>query len=682
MNLAIDTVNAELHNSLDDDTFDHIQQLVSVYAFIMYTKDVLYDCAFLFINFLVGPPVILYRLSSQFSNYVNTKVDHIRSAYPRILEWMSLAVLWYLLVIPLCSISIGITAWKLLLGVRWRFHLRKTWEFLSDIRIVTASAQENKLQAELSKLKDILHAQQLVRENNLHVEHLARESILRDEHAAKTTTLRNELAEQRRKTDIARQRSDGPRQIRKQTASKFFHPPTAATACPGIFVPTMVDRPTVSKPTKHVRNSTQTIEVTPAEHVRSSTQTIEVKPAEYVSNSTQTMEVKPAEHVSNSTQTMEVKPAYVHAATHTDSEIQPQPQQPKLQQPIPTKTATFSFSSIKAAHTIVPEPVYKRPAIETTDAGVQADSTDLVWRKDLSTQAERHDSEIAALKSSHLSERREQLRAQKERHDTETANVKLAYSNEITNLKSSQSTGVAAAQKKLALYEQEGIKLQAMVNNLSSSHAVMEAHVQGRDDENARLVTELEAAKAKVAAGASKQEVEDYVKKMQGECANQMAVKDSDCERKLKVLRTHVERSEADRKKAEADARIVPGLRQQIAKLEKQANVGQWPGLTTPSDGSRKNAAKLEQELEQAKKERDHAQAGWQHAHNAAKETGETLAACDRARLDAIAKLDEAQRDLARYKPTVMPEPSLNTAAGGKRGAQDQMTRGAGKRAR
>lgn len=502
-----------------------------------------------------------------------------------------------------------------------------------------------------------------------------------------------------------------------------------------------------------------------------------------------------AELVSNSVQTVAVKPTYVYAATAISPEIGTvgQPQQslksdptalsyspitavqirPERQQSIPTKSAALSFSSIKAVHRIVPEPVHQRPATRTIDAGVQADSTDLVSREELNTQAERHaseiaalmsshlsneqkqlehlqerhdteiarvhssytseitafrttqgelkarierheseiaaltlshsieianlkssteekvkvqskrhDSEITALKSSHLSDRREQLRAQKERHDTEIADVRSAYSTEITNLKSSQSPDVVAAQEKLALYEQEGIKLQATVNSISSSYAAMEARVQSRDNENARLSTELEAAKAKVAAGASQQEVEEYVKNLQRECANQLAVKDDNCGRKLKALKDHLERSEADRKKAEADARVVPGLRHQISRLEGKVNKGTWPGLTTPSNGSMKNSAALRAELKQAEFDRDENRRCW-------KRDSDKMKVFEQEKLAAMAEVGKLETDNARYLEalgigarTIVAAPTVNAAAGNKRGAEDQMSSGVGKRAR
>ena len=114
---------------------------------------ILLDCLMLFIIFIICPPITFYWRSLRFQSFINTKVGNLRSAYPRIREYTYITVLWYLLVIPLCSISISIAAWKLLLGIRWRFMLEKTYGVLSDIRIVTTPTQESKLQAELSRQK-------------------------------------------------------------------------------------------------------------------------------------------------------------------------------------------------------------------------------------------------------------------------------------------------------------------------------------------------------------------------------------------------------------------------------------------------------------------------------------------------------------------------------------------------
>ena len=267
-----------------------------------------------------------------------------------------------------------------------------------------------------------------------------------------------------------------------------------------------------------------------------------------------------------------------------------------------------------------------------------------------------------------------EIKARDDQHATVVACLKTSYANEIAARdasRSNDSSALSTIQSQLTLYKEDCMNKQVAMNNASAHYAAMEARVESKNNENSRLKAELQAANEKVAAGASQQEVEEYVQKIRSECVHEVAVKDKDCERKLHAVTERLLRSEADRKKAEMDAKAVPGLRQQNAILEMQVNKRKLPGVAMPGDGSRKNAAKLQEELKQAEKDRDECWHFW-------KRDSEQMKVFDREKSAAMAEVGKLERANARYREalgpgarTIVAEKSVNAVAGKKRGAEE-----------
>ena len=417
---------------------------------------------------------------------------------------------------------------------------------------------------------------------------------------------------------------------------------------------------------------------------------------------------KAARYASTSTQTMEVtatyvKATYVNAATQVKPEIRPAPKTtcaitlntavqtiepgPTLQ----TSSAASFFSKITAVHTIEPVP-YTRPAIQTTDAGVQVHSSDdLVSRDALRAQEERHASETAALNSqhdasfkAHHSKYLEALKDRDERHASEIAALKSSHEaqlNQLASSRNSDSSALSTAQSELTRVQSEQSDLLRKMNIAQNEYNTMNARVQSLVEENGALKGHLQAANVAMASSADPQAVQRKLQEMEGECLRLLGEKDKDCARRVKAAEARFQEVSAAFKKADADALVAPELRRQIAVLELQTNKGKLPGGVSPGDGSRKNAGALENELAVVKEQRDDCWRKW-------KESSEGWKLCDQHRLAAMVKVGELERDLARFRGsigpgarTIVPAQTVNSVLG-KRGAEEGMEGGKGKRTR